>query len=358
MRLQTFAVSSLLSFALGASVLYCSPATTTSEPDAGVCDPDSGTNCPCDPNTYKPSDCYTGPLGTNGKGVCKTGKRSCVERRTHRVRGRGPPQAETCDYADNDCNGVTDDLPEFTDAAPIAYCNSSACDPNFRDAAIYCFTADLGICGAGRKTCAPGAAGGTPTGCKSFIKAGVPEVCNGIDDDCNGSVDDGLDGTLGNCDTDAALGECSHSQYDCVDGGLTCPPANSGTETCDGKDNDCNGTVDDHACTNAGADFCCNVLLTSTYALCTNCVVLLDGGGVLVLRAASSRTSSAQQRGPGGARARASSTPSATRGPGRRTTSSASGMTLSSSRRARRSIRARSSRCAGRRAPRRPRRRR
>ena len=34
--------------------------------------------------------------------------------------------------------------------------------------------------------------GGEPTGCVGFIHGGVPEVCNGIDDDCNGQIDDGL----------------------------------------------------------------------------------------------------------------------------------------------------------------------
>jgi len=272
MRVQTFAFSALFSFALGASALYCSPATTVAtDPDGGgVCDPDSGTNCPCDPNTYKPSDCYSGPLGTNGKGICKAGKRSCSSSGVlSACVGEVTPTVEKCDYADNDCNGVTDDLAEFTDAAPIAYCESPACDPSFRDAGIYCMTGDLGICGAGRRVCAPGASGGTPTGCKSFIKNGVPEECNAIDDDCNGSVDDGLQGSLGSCDTDAAVGVCAHSQFDCQDGGLVCPPGQPGTELCNGKDEDCNGKIDDKAC--PSNTYCCTYPnINPTSGFCTN----------------------------------------------------------------------------------------
>ncbi|HEX7603245.1 MAG TPA: MopE-related protein [Polyangiaceae bacterium] len=281
MRLQTFGISAFVSFVLGASVLYCSPAATVpSDTEAGVCDPDSGTNCPCNPNTYKPSDCYHGPLGTNGKGACKAGKKSCSPAGVMSdCVGEVLPSPEVCDYADNDCNGVSDDLPEFTDAAPIAYCESPACDPTFRDAGIYCFTGDLGICGAGRRTCAPGASAGTPTGCKSFIKNGVPEECNAIDDDCNGQVDDGLQGTLGACDTDAAVGQCAHSNVDCKDGGLVCPPSDPGTESCDGKDNDCNGIIDDKACPTVGSDYCCKSK-SSSYAFCTSSPYYLDGGGV------------------------------------------------------------------------------
>ncbi len=284
MQTKVFAFSTVAALvALGSGMAVygaaCAPSSTTPG-DAAVCDPDSGTNCPCDPSTYKTTDCYTGPAGTNGKGICKTGKRSCANGILTDCVGEVTPQPEVCNLADDDCNNIVDDLPEIVDASPIAYCNSPACDPSFTDAAIYCWGTDPGICGAGVKACAPGPKGGTPTGCNEFIKAGVPEVCNGIDDDCNGAVDDGLV-NLGACDAvnqvwgDASpfpdggpvkvFGECEKGNYACNAGKQVCVPSQPGTEVgnCDGLDNDCDGVIDNHACSDTfdltnGYVYCCN----------------------------------------------------------------------------------------------------
>ena len=283
----------------GAIVGACAPSTQAADAgaDGPVCDPDSGdpAGCACDPGTFKQSDCYTGRPGTSGKGICQSGKRSCLSNGTQTAcLGEVTPQPEICDYIDNDCNGIVDDLPEIVDAAVIARCNSPACSPNNADAAITCWGPDPGICGAGLKACAGGAKVGAPTGCNEFIHGGAPEVCNGIDDDCNGVIDDGLD-QGGPCDMDDGstwmadanpfeggtptqiLGECIHGQLACVDYGCTerscadagnqCSPSQPAPETCDGKDNDCNGVVDDHACASApvGNRFCCH---SGSYYVC------------------------------------------------------------------------------------------
>ncbi len=300
---QWFAASTVLALvsigAIGASFGACSAngGGADASIDSPPCNPDSGdtVGCSCDPSSYKTSDCYTGPPGTNAHGICKTGKRSCNSNGTLTACvGEVTPQPEVCNYADDDCDGIVDDLPEIVDAAVLAYCTSPACTQGTADAAITCWGPDLGICGAGTKACAPGPTGGTPTGCNEFIHGGVQEVCNGIDDDCNGAIDDGLN-QGGSCDMDdgstwppdanpfdggvpqAILGQCVHGQLTCVDYGCTdhgcadagnaCFPSQPNSETCDGKDNDCNGLIDDHACANApvGDRFCCHY---STYYTC------------------------------------------------------------------------------------------
>ena len=216
-----------------------------------------GANCPCDPTSYVTTDCYTGPLGTSGHGPCRAGKRSC-DATTGTLTacvGEVVPQTETCNLLDDDCNGVVDDVPEIADAGNIAYCNSPACDGPYADAGIQCYGADPGICGAGRFACGTNA----KVTCQSFGLSAASEVCNGLDDDCNGIIDDGIDtSSLGTCTAPNAVGQCAVSQYVCNNGKMDCPPTSPSTESCDGIDNDCNGTVDDHACAGqTSAIYCC-----------------------------------------------------------------------------------------------------
>jgi hypothetical protein len=84
---------------------------------------------------------------------------------------------------------------------------------------------------------------------------GGTETCNGVDDDCDGSVDDGVllsfyrDADGDGFGTGAAVMACSapagHSAMagDCNDSCASCRPG--GTETCNGTDDDCDGSVDE-----------------------------------------------------------------------------------------------------------------
>jgi len=70
----------------------------------------------------------------------------------------------------------------------------------------------------------------------------APESCNGRDDDCNGVIDDGVAGTS------CGVGACRRTVAGCTGGVATvCVPGTPATTdtTCDGVDDDCNGVVDD-----------------------------------------------------------------------------------------------------------------
>ena len=124
---------------------------------------------------------------------------------------------EECDGVDNNCSLVVDegfndsDLDGFKDCVDMDDDNDG--DPDLSD-------------------CAP---------FDPDIHAGAGEKCNGVDDNCNGLVDE----VLGN--SECGLGECSHVVQNCVDGvPQWCNPfEGAGAEVCDGLDNNCDGVADD-----------------------------------------------------------------------------------------------------------------
>ena len=159
-------------------------------------------------------------LVPNKKGVCEAGTTSCEQGQLKCVQNE-PASAEICDGLDNNCDGQTDN--------------------NTTDTGNACSTGLKGVCLSGTEHCVAGA-----PQCDQNLQAGT-ETCNGLDDDCNGTVDDGMLGAGQPCSVPNKQGECSVGQTNCLGGQNGCTP-NQPTplsEVCDGKDNDCNGTVDD-----------------------------------------------------------------------------------------------------------------
>lgn len=80
-------------------------------------------------------------------------------------------------------------------------------------------------------------------GCECTILG--PEFCDTLDNDCSGIADDNVFASPIACTT-GLLGECAAGTVECQSGNLICSVNTPATdETCDQKDNDCDGTIDE-----------------------------------------------------------------------------------------------------------------
>ncbi len=174
-------------------------------PTAEICD---GLDNDCDGVV----DGIDRPCGSS-TGVCTTGTQTCTAGAWGTCSGTGP-SAEICDGLDNDCDGVID--------GQVRSCGSA-----------------VGACTPGSQLCTGGMWG-------MCVGASGPwtEICNGVDDNCNGMVDEGDPGGGASCGS--AVGVCTPGAEHCLGGALTCVGGTSGSpETCDGIDDDCDGRIDE-----------------------------------------------------------------------------------------------------------------
>ena len=177
----------------------------------------------CDGRTDEECDCTDGETQDCGSstGVCEMGTQTCTNGSLGPCQGDTGPSMERCDGKDNDCDGMKDE--------------------DFPRKGMSC-TVDRGACeNTGVYVCAPDKEG---TACSANPGSPSAETCNGVDDDCDGQIDEQLTRSCGKTE-----GVCVNSEEQCTSGawGSCMRPADweSTESTCnDGKDNDCDGDSD------------------------------------------------------------------------------------------------------------------
>ena len=156
--------------------------------------------------------------------------------------GRNPGAAESCNDRDDDCDGVVDDglvfLVWYRDADGDGYGAASSTTSTCDGAPPDGYAARFGDCDDTLAAVFPGAA----------------ETCNGVDDDCDGVVDEDVPG--------CGSADCRDDDRDgwavCGDGcappvGVACGDCDDGdplrhpgaVEACNGRDENCDGVADD-----------------------------------------------------------------------------------------------------------------
>jgi MYXO-CTERM domain-containing protein len=174
---------------------------------------------------------------------------------------------ETCNCKDDDCDGQVDEgfPPNACGGAcgcavPAEKCNGldDNCDGNIDEGfnvGASCVNAGVGACKRGGILACK--ADGSGTFCDAPVVTPTTEVCNNIDDNCDGLVDNGVLPGVGEA-CGSGLGTCSLGIYACVNGKLTCNTTSQPmTETCNGLDDDCDGVVDNGTFPTVGMDCLC-----------------------------------------------------------------------------------------------------
>ena len=213
--------------------VQCSTEDNGSNDQQGASDTCDGLDDDCDGQT---DESFPTLGDACGLGECAGGELECnatsdgVQCSTEDLGSNDQELAiDTCDGLDEDCDGLTDeDFPTLGDPCGQGECAGGELECNATFDGVQCSTEDLG----------------------SSDQQDAVDVCNTLDDDCDGDTDEDYP-TLGDS---CGVGVCAGGQLECnaSEDGVQCSSEDDGSgdvqepsETCDGLDNDCDGETDE-----------------------------------------------------------------------------------------------------------------
>ena len=228
----------------------------------------------CDGKTDEAEDLPVEKSTCKQTGVCSVQKpvATCVSGSWNcdyiSIPGWETPSESSCDGKDNDCDGGTDEDFSFTDVGEVLFLGE---------------TCGHGVCSGGKAECG---GSGKNLVCSTTLANSVTEICDSLDNDCNGSTDEGFAYTQADGQSVAigsacvGVGACGAGVVECFGSGAAICSSdakgsqhNDKTEICDDSDNDCNGLTDE-GCDVDGDGWCSGLLVTiGTPKSCPN------GGG-------------------------------------------------------------------------------
>ena len=241
--------------------------------DIGVC-------CASDPLLNEPCDSDDADQCAKGTWTCTADAlgRECVNETATDI-------AEICDDIDNNCDGTIDEgYPTKGDSCGVGACEGGQLECNAFGSGLRCDTAPGGsndksfgetcdgedndcdgqadeniaivpdasltdgVCEGALKVCSGAGGWVDPDYSQITLYQAIETQCDGKDNDCNGEVDNDLIAP----DASLTLGVCANSRQICYGAGGWQDPNFSAIEgyevaelECDGKDNDCDGLIDE-----------------------------------------------------------------------------------------------------------------
>jgi MYXO-CTERM domain-containing protein len=200
---------------------------------------------------YDPADGGCDLGGGTCLGFCQIGVRTCDGNQMGTCENDVHPGVEICNGEDDDCDGVADDgFPGLGDDCTIGQ----------------------GVCQTqGQIVCTDNGQG---TECNAVVVSPGEEVCNGLDDDCDGDTDEELGAPIGEpCGGGQG---CDGGVFECIDGEVSCEGGNNGEpEVCNNMDDDCDFAIDEDTSTNA--DCVAPEYQTPCDPDCTGTQICIDG---------------------------------------------------------------------------------
>ena len=206
---------------------------------------------------------------TLNTGSCQTGVVRCLAENAISCEGYVPFSSDICDGLDNNCNGIIDDGFDV-DSDSFTTCAGDCDDRNdkiYPGAPELCDGLDNDCDGLisleeqdvdedGYPICEGDCDDNNP-----LIRPNAYEICDNIDNDCDGEIDEDIYATI--CGPETSAGVCDYGRNYCIDGELLCVGASyPQEEVCDGIDNNCNSWVDEgiqsicHTACGQGVQFC------------------------------------------------------------------------------------------------------